>query len=555
MRKTLILTAAVLAAVIFFLLATLPPRPVSLPATDGDLDRRSIPGAYHVHTRRSDGSGDRAAVAAAAARAGLRFVVVTDHGDATRQPDAPAYLAGVLCLDAVEVSTTAGHYVALGLGAVPYPLGGEPAAVVEDVARLGGFGFAAHPDSARAELAWGGWSTPFDGVEWLSADSEWRNESTPALMRVLLAYPFRPAPALARLLDRPDATIARWDELTRTRPVPAIAGHDAHGGVGRSAEYRGTAARWTPDVPSYEASFRTFNTTVVLRQPPSGDASRDAAAVLEALRTGRMFTAVTALAANALFEMHATRGETTVPMGGTLPPGPAAIVAAARGPEGARLVLVHDGVEVAASSGGELRAELPAARGAYRVEVQVPRAPGHPPVPWIFGNPVYFLDAPAPPPPVPPVEPVLLPADISWHVEKDRGSTASVVPAPADVTFFYRLRGPGRGSQYGAAVADLQGRGLTGKAVIFTAVSARPARLSLQLRYRDGGRRWGKSFYVDSAPRTVVVRLADMRPADHQIGPPPPLSAAMSLMFVADLTNALPGAGNTIGLSRVGLVP
>ena len=39
-------------------------------------------------------------VAAAAAAAGLQFVVFTDHGDATRPPDPPAYRHGVLTIDA-----------------------------------------------------------------------------------------------------------------------------------------------------------------------------------------------------------------------------------------------------------------------------------------------------------------------------------------------------------------------------------------------------------------------------------------------------------------------
>ena len=53
-------------------------------------------GAYHVHSARSDGSGTPDEIAAAAARAGLRFVILTDHGDATRAPDPPAYRHGVL---------------------------------------------------------------------------------------------------------------------------------------------------------------------------------------------------------------------------------------------------------------------------------------------------------------------------------------------------------------------------------------------------------------------------------------------------------------------------
>ena len=61
----------------------------------------------------------------AAARAGLKFVVFTDHGDATATPEPPAYRSGVLCLDAVEISTAGGHYIALDMPTAPYPLGGE----------------------------------------------------------------------------------------------------------------------------------------------------------------------------------------------------------------------------------------------------------------------------------------------------------------------------------------------------------------------------------------------------------------------------------------------
>jgi hypothetical protein len=85
----------------------------------------------------------------------------------------------------------------------PYPLGGDPAAVVEDVARLGGFGIAAHPDSPKASLAWTDWEAPIDGIEWLNTDSEWRDESRTALARVFLHYLVRPGPALASMLDRP----------------------------------------------------------------------------------------------------------------------------------------------------------------------------------------------------------------------------------------------------------------------------------------------------------------------------------------------------------------
>src|SRR3954466_16340825 len=154
--KALMTTAAVLVAVIFFLLVSLPPKPRLIQLADAALAQRTVAGAYHIHSVRSDGSGDRQAIAEAAARAGLKFVVITDHGDGTRVPDAPGLIQGDLRVDAVEISTNGGHYVALGLGPAPYPLGGEADAVIEDVSRLGGVGVAAPPPPQRPQPPRGG---------------------------------------------------------------------------------------------------------------------------------------------------------------------------------------------------------------------------------------------------------------------------------------------------------------------------------------------------------------------------------------------------------------
>ncbi len=169
----------------------MPPAARRVTAADGP---SAVRGAVHVHTRRSDGSGTMDAVAAAAARAGLQFLVVTDHGDASRNPERPAYRSGVLCIDAVEISTQAGHLVALGLPTAPYPLGGEPRDVIEDVRRLGGFAIVAHPVSDKESSQWMDWTAPFGGLEWLNGDSEWRDESPAVLGRTLLTYPFNREP-------------------------------------------------------------------------------------------------------------------------------------------------------------------------------------------------------------------------------------------------------------------------------------------------------------------------------------------------------------------------
>jgi hypothetical protein len=105
------------------------------------------------------------------------------------------------------VSTTEGHVVAIGLRAAEYPLGGEASDAIEDIHRLGGMAIAAHPTSPKRDLAWTGWNTFYDGLEWLNADSEWRDESTPSLVGLALGYWLRPAAAVARTFDRPESAL------------------------------------------------------------------------------------------------------------------------------------------------------------------------------------------------------------------------------------------------------------------------------------------------------------------------------------------------------------
>ena len=312
MRRVVLATAAVLAAVFFFLLASLPPRPLAIPidTVDRDLRSRTVSAVYHIHTRQSDGAGTKEDVAAAAARAGAQVAIFTDHGDGTQPGSAPVYVQGVLCIEGVEISTNGGHYVALDMTASAYPLGGEPSAVVEDVRRLGGFGIAAHPDHATRELAWNDWGVPIDGLEWLNADAEWRDESALALARVLFAYSVRPAPALASVFDRPTLTLDRWDALEKTRPVVALAAADAHGGA-RSR--RGAEKAVFGVGPSYETSFRSLSNRVLLDRPLTGDAISDARLVLAAVRAGRLYSVIDAIAPGAVLNLTNAGFEVGIP--------------------------------------------------------------------------------------------------------------------------------------------------------------------------------------------------------------------------------------------------
>lgn len=503
MRKVILLTAAVLAAVIFFVVGTLPPQPIRLPldGVDEDLRRRTVAGAYHIHTTRSDGADTKPLVAAAAARAGLRFAIFADHGDGTRAPEPPAYIDGVLCLDAAEISTNGGHYVALGLSAAaPYPLAGDAAAVVEDVKRLGGFGIAAHPHHPRHELAWDDWNAPIDGLEWLNADSEWRTEGRLELTRAVLTYLLRPAASIAMVFDRPERTLERWDVLSASRPVVALAAVDAHG-AGRSSLAEDVEPRVVVG-PSYEASFRTLSNRVVLDRPFSGDAAEDARLLLDAIRRRSVYSVIDAISPDVVVD----------------PKGPRVLSPL---PEGAEAVTID-------------------ADGARRLEVRVPDAPGDPPVPWVLTNWVYTRVPPAAPKLREVIQHLRPLAIQGWRVEKDPASGGAIREDAGQLTLGYTLGDGALNNQFVAAATDLQVND-DFDVLMFRGRASKPMRVSVQLRFAPTEARWMKSIYLDGEEREVLVPLREMAPAERSDSTIPAADRARSLLFVVDLVNARPG--------------
>ena len=521
-------------------------------------------GAYHVHTNRSDGTGTLDEIAAAAAAAGLDFVIVTDHGDGTRALEPPVYRAGVLCLDGVEISTQYGHYVALGMSAAPYPLAGHPSDVIEDVHRLGGFGFVAHPGSPKPALRWTS-DARFDGIEWLNADSEWRDEFFHSLGRVLLTYAFRPTESLASLLDRPDEVIQRWDGAAASRRVPAIAGTDAHArlGVGQGGDpYEG---RVVARIPSYEVSFSVFSNHVLIDRPLTGAAKEDAATLLYAIREGRIFTSVDGLAHLSRFEVAASSGSLFARQGEYLDlDGTAVIDARAAAPPGTRLVLRRDGHVLHEVASDRLRIDVGAQPGAYRIEAYLPSAlRGSSSVPWILANPIYIgmrslhqRDSHATLPPA--TDRMSL--STGWQTEASVGSESSLAQgaltdgSPA-LEWRFKLSDGARRQQFAAMRFTLDPALRTRDRLQLRVTSDRPRRLWAQLRAPGGrdGERWGKTFYADETLRMIELRFADFQPLGLVSSERPDVGRVDSLLLVIDTLNSRPGAAGVLEIADVSL--
>ena len=540
-------------AIASFLL--MPPIPRALPAEGMQLPVR---GAMHIHTRRSDGTGTVDQIAGAAARAGLSFVILTDHGDGTREPERPSYQHGVLCIDAVEISTDDGHVVALGLPRAPYPLGGEARDVTEDIARLGAMSIAAHPTSAKPALRWRDWNVPVDGVEWLNGDSEWRDERLRSLGRALLTYPVRRAAALAALLDRPEDALAMWDRLSATHAVVGLAGSDAHARIGLRGEGDPFEPRIAIHVPSYEQVFRTFSISVT-GVSLAHDAAIDAQAIAGAIRHGHVFSSIDGLAGPALVSFTADGGKTRAQMGDTLPEGSqTSFHVATNAPTNARVYLIKDGAQVAVESAPRLEFAT-TERGAYRVEVHLADAPGSPPIPWVVTNPIYVRTETRPA-----VEQgsatTFTPryqdqsSAEGWSVQKNAQSQGAIdvvnTLTGKQLKFRFALGGSDADSPF-VGFAMPAGPIVDSDRMLFTAMASRPMRMSVQLRATgQPDERWRRSVFVDEMPRPFTIRFDDMRPSGSS-SPHPDVGRVRDVLFVIDTTNARPGSNGQIWIDDI----
>jgi hypothetical protein len=518
-----------------------------------------VRGAVHIHTRRSDGTGSIDDVAAAAARAGLQFIIVTDHGDGLRGPEPPQYRRGVLCIDAVEISADDGHLVALGLPRAPYPIGGEARDVVEDVKRMGGMAIAAHPSSPKPELRWNDWNAPLDGLEWLNGDSEWRDESLGSLARALLTYPIRRPETLGSLLDRPEEALRRWDTLSAQRPMVALAAADAHARIGLW-DREPYDSRISLHVPGYEQVFRAFSISLP-QLTLGGDASQDARNVLDAIRHGHVYSSIDALARPVALSFTASGEPGPAQMGDVVPlKTSVALQVTTNAPDGATVELVHNGRTIATASTPTLERTVTEA-GTYRIEIQLSGAPGSPAVPWVVSNPIYigsraeisdqgskpsghdqeisqYTDGPP----------------TGWRVEnslRSQGALDVVAAVPGtQLSLRYAIGGTREESPFVALIMRAGDQFKDFARLIFTARSSRPVRISVQLRTADGSR-WHRSVFVDDVARTITVPFAEMTPRGSTNSPGPILAAIRDVLFVVDTVNTRPGTSGQLWIDDV----
>jgi len=347
---------------------------------------RLLLGSIHCHSVFSDGHATPRQLLAAAGRAGLDFLAITDHvppvvdehgaaeeGSASRGPAAPSFpsaasefprlASGVLRIPGLEYSPPGGHYLVLGAEPweVPDPstIDGwpAPASTVRAVAgRAGLAGFIAHPDDEGSSFlkvpsyAWKDWDLPEPyGLEvWnLSTDLARSLRSYRDVLRALLSGPYRSVPA-----PHP-ATLARWDRLGRYRRTVGIAGTDAHA---YPARWHGIPVTVVP----YDQAFASLATGIwVSSSRLEGTPEEVAAAIVEALSCGRALVVNRSWGHPLGFVFQARPLRSSGPAfvsGDVIPPGlPVRFEVAV--PRPAWIRLLRNGVAVANTYGSELSLE------------------------------------------------------------------------------------------------------------------------------------------------------------------------------------------------------
>jgi hypothetical protein len=354
-------------------------------------------GNLHIHTTYSDGAQLHDVIAASAIRAGLDFIVVTDHNVLVQGVEGYYRNADgrqILLLTGEEVhdmqrEPQRNHLLVYGTGRelVPVAQNQPPQPLLDAVNATGGCAFLAHPiDRAvpwvrERSYSWVDWDIEgYTGIELWNAMSS---------LKTLLLRPRVGVPAIFDYygqLPGPDPEIvALWDDLLRQGKRVAITGNsDAHGtpmGFGPIRKI----------IFPYEYLFRGVNTHVLLEQPLSGDWQADGPALYGAIARGHAFVGYGIPGDPRGFRFQAFRqaeGQAAEPVAMM---GDDARLATLdllwiTAPAPTRLRLIRDG-EVVAEGAGETLTFRPDRPGAYRAEAWrsyrgVERG-------WIFSNPIY----------------------------------------------------------------------------------------------------------------------------------------------------------------------
>lgn len=381
---------------------------------DGLMDLR---GVMHSHSYLShDSDGRPSDIAAAARRAGLDFILMTDHyagpqNQAAINDGVRGEQGGVLFVVGAETNV---GLMPFFLGRAAIDLNKPTSEIIADLNRAGALVFIVHPDEPRD------WSLPgYTGMEIYNLHADAKKSKLTRwdlLWETWWSMDQYPMLVYHQIFREPVEFLRIWDGLTPKRKVVGIAGNDAHQNNGlrfvvtprQTVELRDTAKLdkpplhefsngmllwllrraehdFTPgrtlyrlDADLYWRSFQFVNTHLLAKE-------KSESALKEALGAGHCYVSFDWLcsATGLSFVAESQRG--SVLMGDDLP-FEAGIVLKLTSPVKARFTLLRNGAPVFETESDHFEYAV-TEPGVYRLE-------GHLPVrgewwPWVYANPIY----------------------------------------------------------------------------------------------------------------------------------------------------------------------
>lgn len=347
-------------------------------------------GIIHAHTNlggHSTGSFDE--LIAAANANDLDFVLMTEHFSETVDT-AEKTLNGVygktLFVGGNEIETTDSDRFLL------IPGGGEAAK-----ARMSGttaFLEAAHRENKLALITYPekfkSWDSNFDGIEVFNLHTAAKQMNwLTALGDLIWSYPSYPELTFAKYFVRPDANLAKFDEIAAKRKISLFAGTDAHSDLG--VHLLGTDGKQkliNIKLDPYETIFRIARIHVLIEK----DKPLDRETLIEAIQAGRYFIGFDALGDTSGFSFTAV-GSSIAHESHTMGEEVGELVWKLKVPAwrpGWRFVAYKNGEVILDTVVIDLFSFEPRGPGAYRVEVyRDDLGPPFDKMPWIISNPIY----------------------------------------------------------------------------------------------------------------------------------------------------------------------
>jgi hypothetical protein len=345
-------------------------------------------GVIHLHSSYSfDGRTPVTAILEAARESGVDILMLTDHSTLRARDDGlEGWHDGTLLVVGEEIAPRFNHYLAFGLGEAVACAERQPdlppQAYIDRVREGAGIGFIAHPDHAGTALfhvkhyAWTDWSvTGYTGMGIWDFMTDWQS-SLSGHIRAILSYSL---PALFLRGPSP-ATLERWDRLTQKRHVVGIGELDNHNSLRRL---------WGIPIPipvfPFSRVFDLVRTHILLENLLSGEGRADIAAILTALRNGRVYVSFDHFQPATGFSVTLTEGAREATMGDEFILHRSAELRALF-PHRARIRLIRNGNPFLQDTAKELYATI-CEPGVYRIEADLKAFGRY--RPWIFSNPLY----------------------------------------------------------------------------------------------------------------------------------------------------------------------